>query len=137
MSARIKALKTRTDRCVCRYCGSPLSLCKITYAAYDEAKVDIFCDHCNRLEFGVEPEVYHIAEYYVDEIHYDHYPELDASERKRRMNIAVICDILTWGYKSVGLLEQDGFTVTLNYKQELLGSALAITDSALRQLEKE
>ena len=137
MSERIKALKKRTDRCVCKYCGNPLSLRKITYAAYDESKIDIFCDHCDRIEYGVEPEVYKIAEYYVDEMQYDHYPDLDESVRKRRMNIAVISDILTWGYKNAGFLDKEGFTVPLNYKQELLGAALSISDSDLRNMKKE
>jgi hypothetical protein len=137
MSERIKELKARTARCVCRYCGKPLSLRKITYAAYDEAKIDIFCDHCDRIEFGVEPEVYKIAEYYVDEMQYDHYPELDDSTRKRRMNIAIICEILTWGYNNIGILGKDGFTINLQYKQELLGSALLISDTELRTIEKE
>ena len=136
MSERIKELKERISRCVCRYCGGELSLHKITYAAYDEAKIDIFCDNCDRIEFGVEPEVYKIAEYYVDEMQYDHYPELDNSERKRKMNIAVICDILTWGYKKAGFLDKDGFTTELNYRPELLGAALSITDTELRNIKK-
>ena len=137
LSERIKELKKRANRCVCKYCGNHVSLRKITYAAYDEAKIDIFCEHCDRIEFGVEPEIYKIAEYYVDEMQYDHYPELDDSVRKRRMNISVICEILTWGFKNAGLLEKDGFTVKLNYKQELLGAALSISNTELRNRKKE
>lgn len=136
MSERILELKDRVKRCVCRFCGGELSLHKITYAAYDEAKIDIFCDNCNRIEFGVEPEVYKIAEYYVDVLQYDQYPELDNSERKRRMNIAVICDILTWGYNKAGFLDKNGFTVELNYSPELLDAALLITDTELSNNEK-
>ena len=137
MRSRIKELKSRTARCVCRHCGHSLSLRKITYAAYDEAKIDIFCEYCDRIEFGVEPEIYKIAEYYVDEMQYDHYPELDDSTRKRRMNIAIICDILTWGYKSAGLLNKEGFTVELNHEQEIMGTSLAISDTELRSMKRE
>ena len=43
-SAHLALLGKRASRCVCKYCGSPLSLRKVTYAAYDEAKIDIYCD---------------------------------------------------------------------------------------------
>ena len=131
MTARIKALKKRTDRCVCRFCGSPLSLRKITYAAYDDAKIDIFCESCDRIELGVEPEIYHVAEYYIDELRYDHYPDLDDSAYKKRMNVAAICDILEWGLKNMGLLDENGFTVSLQFDKDLLGEALIIPDKGL------
>lgn len=136
VSTRIRELKERTDRCVCRFCGETLSLRKITYAAYDEAKIDIFCDHCDRIEYGVEPEIYLVAEYFVDEMKYDHYSDLDDSVHKRRMNIAIICDILMWGYKNTGILCKDGFTVPLQFNQDLLGEALTISDKSLRALEE-
>lgn len=137
LSQRIADLKRRKDRCVCRYCGSKLSLRKMTYAAYDETKIDIFCDSCNRLEQGVEPEIYIIAEYYVDEMGYDYYPELEPSERKRRMNIAVVCDILAWGYRSIGILDKDGFKIELDFKEELISRSLAINDKVLNLVSKE
>lgn len=134
MTARIKALKKRTDRCVCRFCGSPLSLRKITYAAYDDAKIDIFCESCDRIELGVEPEIYHVAEYYIDELRYDHYPDLDDSAYKKRMNVAAICDILEWGLKNIGLLDENGFTVSLQFDKDLLGEALIIPDKGLFEM---
>lgn len=132
-SERIFQLRKRTNRCVCRYCGNALSLRKMTYAAYDEAKIDIFCDYCNRLEPGVEPEIYKIAEYYVDEMNYDYYPDLEYSERKRRMNIAVVCDMLSWGYKSIGILDDDGFKINIDFKEELISDSLSISDQELQK----
>ena len=135
-SQRLMSLRTRAARCVCRYCGSPLSLRKITYAAYDEAKIEVFCEHCSRIEYGTEPELYQIAAYFVDEMTYDHYPNLDESVRKRRMNIAMICDILGWGFKNTGLLSSEGFTTALQFDQDLLGEAMTISDKALRAMDK-
>lgn len=133
---RLQELRSRAARCVCRYCGHPLSLRKITYAAYDEAKIEVFCEHCNRIEYGVEPELFQVAAYFVDEIKYDHYPNLDESVRKRRMNIAIICDILSWGFKNTGLLSSEGFTTALHLDEDLLGEALTISDTALRAMEE-
>ena len=44
--ARVRKLKKRAERCVCKYCGEKLSLRKITYAAYDEAKIEVYCGSC-------------------------------------------------------------------------------------------
>ena len=136
-SVRLQELRQRAARCRCRYCGNPLTLRKITYAAYDEAKIELYCEHCNRIESGVEPEIYKIAAYYVDEMKYDHYPNLDNSVRKRRMNIALICDILTWGFKNSGLLDKDGFNISLKIDEDLMGEAFSIPDSYLQSLDKE
>lgn len=136
-SNRIQELRQRALRCRCRYCGNPLTLRKITYAAYDEAKIELFCEQCNRIEIGVEPEIYKIAEYYIDEMKYDHYPNLDNSVRKRRMNIAVICDILDWGYKNSGMLTKEGFCVPVRLDEDLMGEAFSVSDSYLEALDKE
>ena len=135
-SVRIQELRDRAARCRCRYCGHPLTLRKITYAAYDEAKIELFCEQCNRIESGAEPEIYKIAEYYVDAMKYDHFPNLDNSFRKRRMNISIICDILTWGFKNSGLLDKDGFNVALNLDEDLMGEAFSLSDSYLESLNK-
>jgi hypothetical protein len=135
-SERIQKLQTRAARCKCRYCGSALTLRKITYAAYDEAKIELYCEHCDRIESGVEPELYKLAEYYVDAIKYDHYPNLDDSINKRRMNIAVVCDILNWGFKNSELLDQDGFKVELNLDEDLMGEAFSLSSSYLDSLNK-
>lgn len=136
-SERLHEVRQRAAHCVCRYCGHPLSLRKITYATYDEAKIELFCEQCNRIEYGVEPEIYKVAEYYVEELGYDHYPNIDNSLQKKRMNIAVICGIIAWGFKNTGLLTKDGFTTELNLDAGILGEATFMSDTALRQMEGE
>jgi len=134
---RIQELRERAARCHCRYCGKPLTLRKITYSAYDEAKIELFCENCNRIEAGVEPEIYKLAEYYVDEMKYDHYPNLDSSLHKRRMNIALVCDILNWGFKNSGLLQKNGFNVALTLDEDIMGEAFSFSDSYLHSLDRK
>lgn len=136
-SLRLKELEERAARCCCRYCGKPLTLRKITYAAYDEAKIEIFCEHCNRIEAGAEPEIYKLAAYYIDDLQYDHYPNLDNSERKRRMNIALVCDILTWGFKNSGLLNKNGFNFPITLEEDVMNDAFSISDAYFNSLENE
>ena len=55
--ARLDMLKERTKRCVCKFCGNKLRLKRIIFSSYEEVRVEIFCEKCNRIEFGVEPEI--------------------------------------------------------------------------------
>lgn len=133
---RIAELRKRTNRCVCRYCGGNLSLRKITYAAYDEAKIEIYCEKCDRIEYGTEPLIYRMAEYYADEIKFDYYPNFDENTRKRRMNVATICDIMQWGFKNSGMLTEDGFTVDLQVDPSVLGEVTALSESELKKINE-
>lgn len=108
---RIAQLKERAGRCVCRFCGKPLHLKHIIFSDIDEARVEIFCDHCDAIEFGVEREIYAAASDFVDNMEFNYYEGLDQNEKTRRMNIAKVCDILQWGLKDMGLLDSSGFTV--------------------------
>ena len=67
-SERIKELKIRTKTCRCRYCGNKLNLRRILYGDVNSGRVEIFCDECDRIEYGVTAEIYSIAKYFVDEL---------------------------------------------------------------------
>lgn len=136
-SERIRELRKRIGHCVCRYCGHTLSLRRITYDAYDESRIELYCEQCGRIEYGVEKEIYQVSEYFVDELSYDHFPNIDNSLRKKRMNVAVICDIIAWGFKNTGLLDQEGFKVPLDLSAGVFGEATYVSDTQLQQAEAE
>ena len=58
---RLEELKIRTKNCCCRYCGGDLKLRRILYGNVKEGRVEIFCNHCDRIEYGVNREIYHVA----------------------------------------------------------------------------
>lgn len=136
-NARLRDLRQRANRCVCRFCGNTLDLRRLTYAAYDEARIELYCEHCDRIEIGTEPEIYQAAQYFVDQLKFDHYPNLESTAHKRKMNICVICDILSWGFQNTGLLTPEGFGVTLKLSENLRGEALLISDTLLSNWEGE
>lgn len=123
---RVERLKNRTKRCVCKYCGGSLSLRRIVFSEHEAARVEIFCNHCQRIEYGVEPEIYHNAKYFVDVLGFNGYPDLDANEKTRRMNIAKVSEIMTWGDKNLGFLNQDGFTVPVQQNKKVIGECLIL-----------
>ena len=124
-------LKERVNNCRCSYCGSKLILRSIISNTTEDGRVEIFCPHCDRIEYGIEPEIYQAAAYYVNELQFDYYPELDDSNRKNRMNIAKVNEILQWGLKNLGLLDQHGFTGDIEMDTALVGQDLNITEEKL------
>ena len=133
---RVEMLKRRTKRCVCKYCGQHLGLRRISFSEIEEARVEIFCPVCNRLEFGVEPEIYHCALYFVEEMGFNYYPEMVQSEKTKRMNIAKVCEIMAWENKSLGILSREGFTMPLDVNTAIVGECVILTDDDLAEMEE-
>ena len=88
------------------------------------------------MENGTEPLIYKMSSYFVDDMQFDYYPELDPSTSKRRMNIAVVCDIISWGFKNAGLIDDNGFTVALNVDEHALGEATIFSKTQLEAMQK-
>jgi len=128
---RIEMLKKRTQRCVCKYCGSPLELRRVIFHDIAEARVDIFCSVCDRIEFGVEPEVYMSACNFVDNLEFDYYMNFDNNEKKRQMNIAKVSEIMSWCCKNLGILDQTGFTISLDTMQQDRAECLVLSSEQI------
>ena len=133
---RTAMLKERVKRCVCKYCGRHLSLRRITFSDLDDARIEIFCRHCERIEFGVEPEIYQSACYYAAEMGFDYYPDLDDNEATKRMNIAKLCDIISWAGKNFGFLDKAGFTEPPRINPHILGQCVILDDDDLQDMEE-
>ena len=124
-------LKARAKRCVCKYCGGHLRLKQLIFSEYDEARVEIFCKNCDRIEFGVEREIYDSASYFVDELGFNNYLELEDTEQRRQLNIAKVCEIISWGVRDLGLLQENGFTVSINRNTRRERRAVIFTEREL------
>lgn len=131
-SARVDMLKARAKRCCCKYCGGDLRVKRLIFSDYEPARVELYCENCDRIEFGVEPEIYQSACYFIDELEFDAYPNLDANDTTRRMNIAKVCEIMAWENKQLGILDENGFNIALNFDQNMLGECIILDDEDLR-----
>ena len=137
VDVRIERLKRRTQRCVCKYCGRELTLRHIVFSDINEAKVELYCDFCNRIEFGVEKEIYYSAYNFIDNLEFDYYENLDANGKKHQMNVAKICEIISWNCKNMGFLNQDGFTVPLNVEENAWSECLVLPSREVALQEEE
>ena len=128
---RVTMLKERSARCVCKYCGGQLRVRQIIFTEYEEARIELFCKDCDRIEFGVEPEIYTNAQYFVEETGFNCYPDLDDNEKTKQMTIAKVCEIMTWENQNIGILTPEGFCVPLNMNQHSVGDCLTLSDEDL------
>ena len=128
---RVEELKSRASRCCCKYCGGELVVRRIIFSEDEEARIELFCSQCGRIEYGVEPEIYQNAAYFVDHLQFNHYTDLESSAQTRRMNIAKVCEIMAWGDKRLGILTQDGFQVPVKSPAPMEDNVLILTKSML------
>ena len=129
---RLQELRTRTARCCCRFCGSPLEIRKIIFTGYD-SRIEIFCSECDQIEYGTEPEIYTSAKYFVESMGFNYYTDLDDNEQTKKMNIAKVCDIMAWENKHLGFLNADGFAVPLAINATVLGNVLVLDEDELEE----
>lgn len=134
---RLELLKKRVQRCVCKSCGGPLSLRQLDYNEFEDARIELFCEHCDKLEFGIEPELYTSAQYYVDEYRVNLYPDMGNNQMTRRMSIAYVADIMNWAMQHMGYLTKNGFTVTPDMDGKILQECIVLNDQMADDLEKE
>ena len=59
------------------------------------------------------------------------YPENDDSIKTYQMNVAKLCDIMSWGCKNLGILEYDGFKVPIDISKSILGEEVVLYDEDL------
>ena len=134
---RTNELKIRVKNCCCRYCGGKLKLKRIFYGNTKDGRVEIFCSECDRIEYGVEREIFLSAKYYVDEFGFTLYPGQEITQKIYQMNVAKICVIIAWGFKSFSLLDYDGFKIPFDIATEILGEEIIFTEEELENIEIE
>lgn len=130
---RIDMLKQRVGRCVCKYCGGELHLRQIAFSSFEDARVEIFCKSCDRIEFGVEPEIYNNAKFFVEETGFNCYPDLDDNEKTKQMTVAKVCEILTWQNQNIGILSPYGYQIPLRINDNYIGECITLSEEDLEE----
>ena len=108
---RLEEIKNRSKRCVCKYCGGRLRVRMLDFGQIETANLEIFCENCDKIKYGVEPEIYHSAQYAVDILGFNAYQDRADNEQRRRLNIAKVCELLFWHDRELGILDQYGYKV--------------------------
>ena len=135
--SRTDMLQGRSERCVCKYCGGKLEVKSIVFNDIVDARTELYCNHCDRIEFGVEKEIYQNAKYFVEEMDYNCFPDMDNTETTRQMSVAKLCDLVYWHIKHVGCMGDAGYFVHLQVNRCMLGRSILLTDKDLADLVYE
>ena len=129
--SRTEMLQKRSERCVCKYCGGKLRIKSISFNEIVDGRTELYCDKCGRIEYGVEPEIYQNAKFYVEEFDYNCYPDLDYTEATKQMSIARVAEIMDWLTTNLGIVNADGFSVPIKMDKNRVSECLHLTDSDL------
>lgn len=131
MENRMEILKKRKRHCVCRFCGNKLELKRMLFHDIDEARTEIFCYQCERIEYGTEREIYEVARCFVEEFAFDFHMGEGNKEKNKRYTIAKICDILGWGLRKMGYLDAEGFRIKPELDMRFMQEAFLLSDKDL------
>ena len=68
---------------------------------------------------------------FVDNLEFDYYMNFDNNEKKRQMNIAKVSEIMSWCCKNLGILDQTGFTISLDTMQQDRAECLVLSSEQI------
>lgn len=106
---RKERLEERALRCCCKQCGGSLETRIVIFNRYGGSGIELYCPHCEKIEYGTEKEIYEAAKEFVDSIGFNYYLDLEENERSYMLNIAKVCEIMGWGARYWGILNEKGF----------------------------
>ena len=106
-------LMERAKHVVCKQCGGPLTTALIVYDIYGGAGEELYCQNCQKQEFGVEKEIYNLAEYYVENFQFNYFYDMEENDVNFQLNVAKVCDMIGWVLKNIDLLDENGLKENL------------------------
>lgn len=86
----------RAEYCVCKYCGHTLTKKFVIFNKYGGQGVELYCEKCQRIEYGVRPDIYEAAESYVGDFGFNYYLDMEEDKQSFQLNVAKICEIVSW-----------------------------------------
>ena len=111
---RLQQLRERLTHCVCKYCGGELRLKRMLFHQEEGLRIEIFCQQCERIEFGVE-----------------------RNESTKRMTIAKVCEIIAWADQKRGFLAEAGFQIPVKTLENLVEEIIFVDSQAAERLLEE
>lgn len=136
-SMRVEALKKRAKYCCCRYCGGELHVRQIVFHTQVAARIELYCDQCQKIEFGIEKEVYDSARAVVESTGFNHFPDLEENELRFQMNVAKLCSLTGLQLRYLGLSDENGFTVPVRKNEYMMEQCTEFEEDQLEQLLEE
>ena len=133
---RVEYLKKRKEHCCCKYCGSLLEIRRVAFSENDDARVELYCPMCQKIEFGVEKEIFAVAEYFVEEMEFQIFYDIENPVLQKQMNIAKVAEIISWGFLNLGYSNENGFLYAPQVQDYMLHESLNLKLSQWQEMKK-
>ena len=134
---RVEHLKERAKRCCCSYCGGELAVRRILYQTTAESRIELYCDSCEKIEYGVPRALYDSAKAAVERMGFNYYPETQEGARRNQMNIAKLSTLTAWQLRYLGLEEDERLDKAVQGAAQGMDAVTVVAEADLDELLKE
>ena len=104
---RVEHLKERAKDCCCSYCGGDLAVRRILYQTTAEYRIELYCDNCEKIEYGVPRALYDSAKAAIERLGFNYYPETEEGVTRNQMNIAKLSTLTAWQLRYLGMIDDE------------------------------
>lgn len=134
---RVEHLKERAKDCCCSYCGGDLAVRRILYQTTAEYRIELYCDNCEKIEYGVPRALYDSAKAAIERLGFNYYPETEEGVTRNQMNIAKLSTLTAWQLRYLGMIDDERLKDTAEGSTQSMDTNTIVSEDDLDELLKE
>ena len=134
---RVEHLKERAKDCCCSYCGGDLAVRRILYQTTAEYRIELYCDNCEKIEYGVPRALYDSAKAAIERLGFNYYPETEEGVTRNQMNIAKLSTLTAWQLRYLGMIDDGRLKDAAEGSTQSMDTNTIVSEDDLDELLKE
>ncbi len=134
---RVEHLKERAKDCCCSYCGGDLAVRRILYQTTAEYRIELYCDNCEKIEYGVPRALYDSAKAAIERLGFNYYPETEEGVTRNQMNIAKLSTLTAWQLRYLGMIDDERLKDAAEGSTQSMDANTIVSEDDLDELLKE
>lgn len=134
---RVEHLKERAKDCCCSYCGDDLAVRRILYQTTAEYRIELYCDNCEKIEYGVPRALYDSAKAAIERLGFNYYPETEEGVTRNQMNIAKLSTLTAWQLRYLGMIDDERLKDAAEGSTQSMDTNTIVSEDDLDELLKE
>ena len=134
---RVEHLKERAKDCCCSYCGGDLAVRRILYQTTAEYRIELYCDNCEKIEYGVPRALYDSAKAAIERLGFNYYSETEEGVTRNQMNIAKLSTLTAWQLRYLGMIDDERLKDAAEGSTQSMDTNTIVSEDDLDELLKE
>ena len=134
---RVEHLKERAKDCCCSYCGGDLAVRRILYQTTAEYRIELYCDNCEKIEYGVPRALYDSAKAAIERLGFNYYPETQEGVTRNQMNIAKLSTLTAWQLRYLGMADDERLKAGAEGSAQSMDASTIVSEDDLDELWEE